>query len=75
MYVNDFDFEAMTIKKLIDLVFAEMVYRKKQHCQKKIKLTGIDGQCLESALRCLMRKNGGIRYTERALELLNHRVM
>ena len=35
MHVNDFDFEAMTIEKLIDLVFAEMVYRKKQHCQKR----------------------------------------
>ena len=30
MYVNDIDFEAMTIEKLIDLVFTEMVNREIQ---------------------------------------------
>ena len=64
MYVNDVDFKAMTIEKLIDLVFTEMVYRKIQQSEeatlsKKMKLTGINGQCLERALRCLTRKNVG----------------
>ena len=64
MFVNDIDFEAMTIEKLIDLVFTEMVYRKIQQLEeatlsKKMKLTGINGQRLESAWRCWTRKNGG----------------
>ena len=54
----------MTIEKLIDLVFTEMVYRKIQQLEeatlsKKMKLTGINGPSFESASRCVTRKNGG----------------
>ena len=30
MYLNEIDFEAMTVNKLIDLVFTEIIYRKIQ---------------------------------------------
>ena len=35
MYVNGIDFEAMTIEKLMDLVFTEMVYRKIQQLDRR----------------------------------------
>ena len=33
VYVNDIDFEGMTIEKLIDLVFTDMVYRNIQQLE------------------------------------------
>ena len=35
MYVNEIDFDALTVEKLIDLVFTEMVYRKFNNWKKK----------------------------------------
>ena len=35
MYVNETDFEVMTIEKLMDLVFTETVYRKIQQLDRR----------------------------------------
>ena len=35
MYVDEIDLEALTVEKLIDLVFAEMVHRKIQQLEKQ----------------------------------------
>ena len=35
MHVNDIDFEGMTIEKLIDFVFTELVYRKIQQLEEE----------------------------------------
>ena len=64
MYVDEIDCDALTVEKLIDLVFTEMVYRKIQQLEKKhwpnvIKLMVINGQGSENALRCLTTKSGG----------------
>ena len=58
IYVNDIDFEAMTAEKLIGLVFTEIYRLVEATLSKKMKLTGINGQSLESALRCWTRKKG-----------------
>ena len=35
MYVGEIDFDALTVEKLIDLVFTEMVYRKIQQLEEE----------------------------------------
>ena len=35
MYVDEIDFDALTVEKLIDLVFTEMVYRKIQQLEEE----------------------------------------
>ena len=35
MYVDEIDFDALTVEKLIDLVFTEMVYRKIQELEEE----------------------------------------
>ena len=35
MYVVEIDFDALTVEKLIDLVFTEMVYRKIQQLEEE----------------------------------------
>ena len=73
MYVNDIDFEAMTIVKMIDLGFTEMVYRKIQQLEE-----ATDGnQWIKFGKRfdVLDEEERWIGYAEHALELLNHDVM
>ena len=40
--VNEMDFEALTVKKLIDLVFTEMVYRQLEEAS-QVKQDQVDG--------------------------------
>ena len=74
MYECKIDFDALTVEKLIDFVFTEMVYRKIQQLEEeaaqanKIKLTVVCGHGFESVLRPSMMKNAG--YTLLS-ELLN----
>ena len=35
IYVDEIDFEALTVEKVIDLVFTEMVYRKIQQLEEE----------------------------------------
>ena len=77
MYVKDIDFEAMTIEKLIDLVFAEMVYRKIQQLEeatlsKKDETDGNQWIKFRKLFEVLDGEERWIRYSEHALELLNH---
>ena len=61
MYVDEIDFDALTVEKLIDLVFTEMVYRKIQRLEKEApaerdQTDGNQWTILESALRCWTTK-------------------
>ena len=63
MYVDEIDFDALTVEKLIDLVFTEIIYRKIQQLEeetlaKRDQTDGNHGQGSENALRCLMRSSG-----------------
>ena len=40
MYVDEIDFDALTVEKLIDLVFTEMVYRKIQQLEEETLTDG-----------------------------------
>ena len=82
MYVDEIDFEALTIEKLIDLVFTEMVYRQigKLEEKERAKLDQTDGnqftkfrQRLDNEI--LDDEERWILYAERALSLLNHEVI
>ena len=64
MYVDEIDFEAVTIEKIVDLVFTEMIHDKmqqleKRNSQNKTKLMAISGQGLKSVLRCSTMKDAG----------------
>ena len=67
MYEGEIDFNALTVEKLIDFVFTEMVYRKVQELEEAAQakqdqvddLTVVCGQGFGSALRPSMMKNAG----------------
>ena len=62
MHENDIDFEGMTIEKLIDLVFTEMVYRKIQQLEEETlskKLLNHDVMCQGIIEACKI-----LKYTE-----------
>ena len=80
MYVDEIDFDALTVEKLIDLVFTEIVYRKIQQLEEKTlaKRDQTDGNQWTRFRECfkmLDNEERWISYAERALELLNHDVM
>ena len=80
MYVNEIDFEAITIEKLIDLVFTEMVYRRIQQLEeatlsKKDETDRNRWTKFRKRFEVLDEEERWIRYAEHALELLNHDVM
>ena len=80
MYVDEIDFDALTVEKLIDLVFTEMVYRKIQQLEEETLAKGdqSDGNQWTRFRECfkmLDNEERWISYAERALELLNHDVM
>ena len=63
MDVNDIDFEAMTIEKLIDIVVTEMVCRKIQQLEeatlsKKDETDGNQWTEFRTRFEVLTRKNG-----------------
>ena len=62
MYVDEIDFYALTVEKLIDLVFTEIIYRKIQQLEEETlaKRDQTDGnQGSENALRCLTTRSSG----------------
>ena len=80
MYVDEIDFDALTVEKLIDLVFTEMVYRKIQQLEEETlaKRDQIDSNQWTRFRECfkmLDNEERWISYAERALKLLNHDVM
>ena len=77
MYVDEIDFNALTVEKLIDLVFTEMVYRKIQQLEaetlaKRDQPDGNQWTRFRECFKMLDNEERWISYAERALELLNH---
>ena len=80
MYVDEIDFEAVTIEKIVDLVFTEMVHDKMQQLEKDelAKQDQTDGNHRSRFKKCsevLDHEERWITYAEQALSLLNHEVM
>ena len=75
MYVDEVDFEALTIEKLIDLVFTEMIYYKIQKLEEETsKRNQIDGRLWRFTIT-VDDEERWIDYAERALSMLNHDLM
>ena len=75
--VNEIDFETLTVEKLIDLVFTEMVYYKIQQLEEasQTKYDQVDGSLwtrFRKRIETLDDEERWINYSERALSLLNH---
>ena len=80
MYVDEIDFEAVTIEKIVDLVFTEMIHDKMQQLEKEElgKQDQTDGNHRSRFKKCsevLNHEERWITYAEQALSLLNHEVM
>ena len=80
MYEGEIDFNALTVEKLIDFVFTEMVYRKVQELEEaaQAKQDQVDGSLwtgFRKRIEALDDEERWIYYAERALELLDHGVM
>ena len=80
MYVDEVDFEALTIEKLAGLVFTEMVHRKMLQLEKETlaKQDETDGNQWSTFRKCPEvpdDEERWIAYAERALSLLNHEVI
>ena len=76
MYVDEVDFEALTIEKFIDLVFTEMIYYKIQNWKKRhqSKTVVSDGRLWRFTIT-VDDEERWIDYAERASSLLNHDLM
>ena len=81
MYVDEIDFEAVTIEKIVDLVFTEMIHDKMQQLDKEelTKQDQTNGNHRSRFKNCLEvldhEERWIITYAEQALSLLNHEVM
>ena len=80
MYVDEIDFEAVIIEKIVHLVFTEMIHDKMQQLEKEelAKQDQTDGNQLSRFKMCseaLDHEGRWITYAEQALSLLNHEVM
>ena len=80
MYVDEIDFDALTVEKLIDLVFTEMVYRKIQRLETEARAErdqtdGNQWTRFRKWFKMLDDEDRWISYAKLALELLNHDVM
>ena len=67
MYVDEIDFDALTVEKLIDLVFTEMVYRKIQQLEEETlakhnQTNGNQSQGSENAFKVLDDEEWWIRF-------------
>ena len=70
--VNEIDFETLTVEKLIDLVFTEMVYRKIQQLEEAAhaKHDQVDGSLwtrFRKRIETLDDEDRWINYAERAV--------
>ena len=80
MYVDEIDFEAVIIEKIVDLVFTEMIHDKMQQLEKEelAKQDQTDGNQWSRFKKCSeVLDHGGrwITYAEQALSLLNYEAM
>ena len=80
MYVDEIDFEAVTIEKIVNLIFTEMIHDKMQQLEKEelTKQDQTDGNQWSRFKKCsevLDHEERWITYAEQALSLLNHEVM
>ena len=80
MYVDEIDFEAVTIEKIVDLVFTGMIHDKMQQLEKEelAKQDQTHGNQWSRFKKCsevLDHEGHWITYAEQALSLLNHEVM
>ena len=80
MYVDEVEFDSLTIEKLVELVFTEMVFRKIEQLEKEkiVKHDQIDGNPWTGFRKCfeiLDDEERWITYAERALSMLDHDVM
>ena len=71
MYVDEIDFDALTVEKLIDLVFTEMVYRKIQQLEeetlaKRDQTDGNQWTRFRECFKMLDNEERWISYAERA---------
>ena len=78
--MDEIDIEVMTVEKLIELVFTEMVYRKMQQLEeatlcKQDETDRNQWTRFRKCIEVLDDEERWIRYAERALELLNHDVI
>ena len=78
MYESEIDFDALTVEKLIDFVFTEMVYRKIQQLKEEAaqpKQDEVEGSLwtrFRKRIDTLDDEERWIYYAERAVELLDH---
>ena len=80
MYVDEVDFDSLTIEKLIELVFTEMVFRKIEQLEQEkiVKHDQIDGNPWKGFRKCFEIPDDEKRwmtYAEKALSMLDHDVM
>ena len=77
MYVDEIDFEAVTIEKIVDLVFTEMIHDKMQQLEKEelAKQDQTDGNHGSRFKKCSEVLDHEERWITHALSLLNHEVM
>ena len=80
MYVDEIDLEAVTIEKIVDLIFTEMIHDKMHQLEKEelVKQDQTDGNNRLRFKKCsevLDHEERWITYAEQAQSLLNHEVM
>ena len=89
MYMDEIDFESVTIENIVDLVFTEMIRDKMQELEEQdhdgfeeqeelAKQDQTDGNHRSRFKKCsevLDHEERWITYAEQALSLLNHEVM
>ena len=81
MYECEIDFGALTVEKLIDFVFTEMVYRKIHQLEEEAAQAKQDEDYgrpwtrFRKRIEALDDEERWIYYAERALDLLDHDVM
>ena len=81
IYECEIDFDALTVEKLIDFVFTEMVYCKIQQLEEEAaqaKQDQVGGSLwtrFRKRIEALDDEERWIYYAERALDLLDHDVM
>ena len=80
MYVDEVDFDSLTIEKLVELVFTGMVFRKIEQLEQEkiVKHDQIDGNPWKGFRKCfeiLDDEERWMTYAEKALSMLDHDVM
>ena len=75
MYVDKIDFETVTIEKIVDLVFTEMIHDIMQRLKKEELAKQDQTNGSQKCSEVLDHEDRWITYAEHALSLFNHEVM